>query len=120
MNKRKIGTVYEDAAAAFLEREGCRILEHGFRCRGGEIDLIARDGKYLVFAEVKYRAGKGSGSGPEAVDMRKQLRISKAALFYLARYQIPPDTPCRFDVIAIDGGKMRRIRGAFPLHPACR
>ncbi len=53
MNKREIGAAYEEAAAVFLEKKGVRILERNFRCRQGEIDLIGRDGEYLVFFEVK-------------------------------------------------------------------
>ena len=49
MNKREIGAAYEEAAAVFLEKKGVRILERNFRCRQGEIDLIGRDGEYLVF-----------------------------------------------------------------------
>ncbi len=120
MNKRTVGTEYELAAAAFLEKEGCRILMRNFRCRAGEIDLVAAEGAYLIFAEVKYRGGEGCGRGAEAVTDRKQYQISKTALCYLARHGISPDTPCRFDVITVDGGQIRHVRDAFPLHPACR
>ena len=56
MNKRKIGSRYEEAAAAFLQKQGFRILGKNFRCRQGEIDLVCREGKELVFTEVKYRS----------------------------------------------------------------
>ena len=63
MNKRQTGSRYEETAAAFLTSKGYRVLERNFRCRQGEIDLICRHGRYLVFAEVKYRSGLSKGSG---------------------------------------------------------
>ena len=71
MNKRQTGSRYEETAAAFLTSKGYRVLERNFRCRQGEIDLICRHGRYLVFAEVKYRSGLTMGSPAEAVDARK-------------------------------------------------
>ena len=56
MNKRQLGTVYEQKAAAYLQQQGYEILECNFRCRIGEIDIIAREGEYLCFVEVKYRS----------------------------------------------------------------
>ncbi|MFR2782080.1 MAG: YraN family protein [Clostridium sp.] len=74
MNKRETGSRYEDAAAAFLQSKGLRLLEKNFRCRKGEIDLILMDGACLVFTEVKYRSGPGCGSPLEAIDGRKQKK----------------------------------------------
>lgn len=85
---------------------------HNFYCKSGEIDLVARDGKYLVFVEVKYRRTKMSGYASAAVDWRKQQKISRAAQFYLIRYGYG-DVPCRFDVVAIDGNEIRWIKNAF-------
>lgn len=96
-----------------MKKQGLLIRTRNFRCRSGEIDLIARDGKYLVFIEVKYRHGKGSGAASAAVDRRKQKAVSRAAEFYLVRYGYGLDTPCRFDVIAIDGNHLEWIRNAF-------
>ena len=62
MNKRQTGSRYEETAAAFLTSKGYRVLERNFRCRQGEIDLICRHGRYLVFAEVKYRSGLSMGA----------------------------------------------------------
>lgn len=87
-------------------------MAKNFRCRNGEIDLIARDGKYLVFVEVKYRGGKSQGNASSAVDWRKQRRISHAAQFFLLRYGYG-EPPCRFDVVAIDGEHIQWIRNAF-------
>lgn len=100
-------------AAEFLRNQGLRILEKNFRCRNGEIDLIARDGKYLVFIEVKYRKNQGSGSSFAAVGKQKQRTIIKVALFYLIRHGFQDDIPCRFDVVGIDGEEIRWIKNAF-------
>ena len=100
-------------AAEFLRNQGLRILEKNFRCRNGEIDLIARDGKYLVFIEVKYRKNQGSGSPFAAVGKQKQRTIIKVALFYLIRHGFQDDIPCRFDVVGIDGEEIRWIKNAF-------
>lgn len=89
------------------------IKEKNFRCRLGEIDLIARDGRYLVFVEVKYRHTGESGWAASAVNRKKQMAISRTARFYLLRHGYGEDIPCRFDVVAIDGNHMEWIRNAF-------
>ena len=113
MNKRAAGAAYEQKAADYLEERGCRILERNFRCRAGEIDLIAEDQGYLVFVEVKYRSDARAGYGGEAVDERKQKRIIRAAQWYLQKMQIPPEHPCRFDVITFLSEEVTWIRDAF-------
>ncbi len=112
MNKRKTGAVYEHKAAEYLEKAGFRILEMNYRCRAGEIDIVARDGRYVVFCEVKYRSGSRAGSPLEAVDFKKQQVIFRCAQFYLAEHHLW-DVPCRFDVIGIAGGEIAHIRDAF-------
>ena len=101
MNKRKLGEEKERFVCEYLKTGGYRILEQNFRCRFGEVDIVARHGKYLVFIEVKYRSGACSGMPEEAVDLRKQKTISRVALFYLSRYGYGIDTPVRFDVAAV-------------------
>lgn len=113
MNKRNIGTKYETIACEFLVRQGYEILERNYRCRIGEIDIIARDGEYLVFLEVKYRAKDGCGQAVYAVSAKKQQVISKVAAFYLLRSRMPESIPCRFDVVAVDGNKLRLYKNAF-------
>ncbi len=115
MNKRRLGEDKEQVAADFLEAAGYQILERNFRCRMGEIDLIAKENETLIFTEVKYRASHKAGLPEEAVDFRKQQRICKVALYYLTTRVRRTDVPCRFDVIAIDGGEIRHHRNAFPL-----
>ncbi|MBQ9062230.1 MAG: YraN family protein [Solobacterium sp.] len=113
MNKRRVGSEKEARAAKYLEEAGMQILARNFRCRQGEIDLVAADGDVVVFVEVKYRKNAGWGLPEEAVTARKMQRISRTAEFFYARYQLPPDTPCRFDVIAIEGDTLRYYRDAF-------
>lgn len=111
-NKRQTGTKYEQAAGFFLEQMGYEILEYNYRCRFGEIDIIAKDGICLVFCEVKYRSGRGKGSPLEAVDYRKQQTIFRCASHYLAGQELG-DVPCRFDVIGIEGTAVTHIKNAF-------
>ncbi|MBU3876287.1 YraN family protein [Faecalicatena sp. AGMB00832] len=111
-NNRKVGTDYEQAVGYYLEQQGYLILEFNYRCRLGEIDMIAVDGEYLVFCEVKYRQDGKKGSPLEAVDVRKQRTIYQCASYYLAVQGID-DMPCRFDVIGIEGGQIMHIKNAF-------
>ncbi|SDF10370.1 YraN family protein [Marvinbryantia formatexigens] len=113
MNKRAIGSEYEKRAAAYLEQCGMCILEYNYRIRSGEIDLIARDGRYLVFVEVKYRANSHLGTPLEAVDARKQKTIVRTAQCYLLQHGYSAETPCRFDVIGIDGEQITHVKDAF-------
>lgn len=113
MNKHEAGSRYETYAAAYLEERGYQIVERNFRGRTGEIDLICRDGRYLVFVEVKYRKDGQTGHPEEAVHIRKQNRIFRTAQNYLALKNYSEDTPCRFDVLAVEGTEVRLIRNAF-------
>lgn len=117
-NKRQTGAYYEQAAGRYLEQLGYEILEYNYRCRSGEIDIIAKDGAYVVFCEVKYRADSRKGDPLEAVDTRKQNVIFRCAMYYLAEHHLN-DVPCRFDVIGIQGqdgsedAKVTYIKNAF-------
>lgn len=113
MNRRTLGKEYEDRAAAFLESRGYKILERNFSSPGGEIDLIARDGRYLVFVEVKYRADASRGNPLEAVGPAKQERIRRTAAWYLMKKGMAQDVPCRFDVVGILGKEMVLVADAF-------
>ena len=103
---------YEKKAGAYLEECGYKILKYNFRCRMGEIDIIARDGEYLVFCEVKYRARSRLGHPSEAVGRRKQQVISRCAAYYLMSERAS-NTPCRFDVVSIEGEAVTLIKNAF-------
>ena len=113
MNKREVGSCYEELAAVYLQKKGSRVLERNYRCKQGEIDIIAKDGSYFVFIEVKYRASGSAGFSLEAIDHRKALRIRNAAVYYLYSHQLPEETPCRFDAAGIDGDEITYIRNAF-------
>ncbi len=112
-NKRQVGSHYEQLAADYLIKNGVQILERNFRCSQGELDLIVRDGRYLVFIEVKYRTTVSKGEPLESVNLRKQQRIRNAARYYLYQHRYGEDTPCRFDVISILDGEIRWIQNAF-------
>ena len=87
---------------------------HNFYSRLGEIDLIARDGRYLVFVEVKYRKNSACGTPLEAVTEGKQRRICRTALYYCSKKGYEDSVPCRFDVVAIEGEHgVRHIKNAF-------
>lgn len=113
MNKRTTGAVYERIAGAFLEKQGYQIIACNFRCRLGEIDLIAKDGRYLVFVEVKYRKNDETGNPLEAVNRRKQQIISRVANYYCLTHGYGENTPCRFDVVAIWGERIKVVKNAF-------
>jgi putative endonuclease len=115
------GELGEEVAANFMIARGYRILERNFRCKGGEVDIIARDpgDKSLVFIEVKARRGLSYGVPQLAVTPFKQRQISKAALTWLGKNRLH-DTNARFDVIAIllssDGmHTIDHIKNAFDL-----
>lgn len=113
INKRMLGTAYEEMATAYLKQQGFSILENNFRCRLGEIDIIAKDGSYLVFIEVKYRSDSKMGYPAEAVDRKKQLKICKVADYYRIRHALAENTACRFDVVVVMDGKIDLFKNAF-------
>ena len=113
MNKRAVGSKTEDEAARFLAGCGLTVIEQNFRCRFGEIDLVARDGKFTVFVEVKYRKDSKAGSPEEAVSAAKARKISKVSDYYRVVHKLPEDSPVRYDVVAIDGDTFRWYRNAF-------
>ena len=114
-----VGSRGEELAAAFLVGNGFELIERNFRCKGGEVDIVAKDGTTLVFIEVKSRTTLSYGVPQLAVTPFKQRQISKAALTWLARNH-RHDSPARFDVIAILLGrdyqhKIEHIKNAFEL-----
>lgn len=112
------GLAWEREAARFLEGRGLTIVERGYRCRVGEIDLICRDGPTLVIVEVRARRSSSHGSAAATVDWRKRRKIVQASRHYLMLHADSLDMPIRFDVVAIDGIASREpslewIRNAF-------
>lgn len=98
---RARGARVEQAAASWLQAKGLRLIAHNQHAKGGELDLVMRDGDALVFVEVKHRANARHGHPLETVTPTKQRRLIKAARFYLMRNNL--SCPCRFDVIAVTG-----------------
>jgi putative endonuclease len=90
----------ENLAAKHLRNLGYKILIRNFRCTMGEIDIIARDGKTIVFVEVKTRVSDDQVLPEDQVNETKHHQITKAAKFYLSRYGMP-QPPARFDIVAI-------------------
>ena len=95
-----LGKKGEAIAVEYLQQRKYTVIEQNFRCKCGELDIIAREGKITVFIEVKTRKNLSYGPPQLAVTPFKQRQISKAALFYLAQKKIQ-GTNARFDVIAI-------------------
>ena len=113
MNKRVVGKQYEDMAVSYLSENAYIIIDRNFFTKIGEIDIIGKNDGYLCFIEVKYRDKYGLTSGIEAVDKRKQHTIYKVAELYMMKNKIMQDTPCRFDVVSIDGTEITLIKNAF-------
>ncbi|MDF2979429.1 MAG: protein yraN [Actinomycetospora sp.] len=120
-DRRALGQRGEDIAAAFLADRGLAVLERNWRCREGELDLVAADGARLVVAEVKTRSGTGFGLPAEAVTARKAARIRRLAQRWLAaRHAAAGDgfAEVRFDVLAVllaegSAPRVEHYEGAF-------
>jgi putative endonuclease len=93
----------EDTAAGLLERKGMRVLARNWRCKVGELDLVAMDGSTLVFVEVKCRTRDRLYDPALAVDVRKQMRVRRVAEAYMAM-EHPRFNDCRFDVVSVVAG----------------
>ena len=100
MNRAQRGAAAEAMAADFLRSRGLTVLVRNYRCRLGEIDLVARHGDTLVFVEVRLRSSAAFGAA-------KRLRMSRAARHYLST--IDDEPPCRFDAILLDALDPARI-----------
>lgn len=109
--KQAQGRDWEQTALRHLRRHGLTPVEANFTCKGGEIDLIMRDGDTLVFVEVRQRADARHGGAAASITPAKIRRLVRAAQVYLQR--LPGLPPCRFDVVAIDGDRLEWIRNAI-------
>lgn len=117
MDAKDIGARGEDAAAAYLERTGMTVVERNWRCRSGEVDIVALDGDCVVLVEVKTRRTATKGSPEDAVSPTKQKRLVRLAAAYVQHAGLS-DCDVRFDVIAIralssDRALLRHHRAAF-------
>ena len=115
LSTQVIGKRAEDLAARFLEQRGLAILARNFRCRGGEIDLVCREGSALVFVEVRLRRNVNFGGAAASITAHKQKRIILAARHYLAA-RACADADCRFDCVLLSGSEAKAIeweRNAF-------
>ena len=98
--RQTLGKIGEDLACRELEHRGYAIVARRYRLRGGELDIIARDGPTIVFVEVKTRVGRHFGGAIDAVTGLKRHRMAQIALDYLARHRLS-ECACRFDVVSI-------------------
>ena len=120
--RRAVGIKGEEEAARFLARSGLAILDRNVRTRAGEIDLVAREGRTIVFVEVKTRRDLEGEPPQAAVNTRKQNRLGRLAQGYLKSKRIR-QSPCRFDVVSVivneEGGvkAIRHIPNAFSVSP---
>lgn len=112
MNTHLIGASGENIAAEYLKKQGYKILQRNFRCHFGEIDIIAKTGKTVVFVEVKSRSTDAFGQPIEAVNYYKRQTIIKCARRWLFENKLT-GIPVRFDVVEILGENITHIKDAF-------
>jgi putative endonuclease len=110
--RQALGRWGEDLAAAHYRRHDFEILDRNWRCPQGELDLVVRAGRLVVFCEVKTRRSAAFGAAAEAVDHRKQVRLRRLAAAWLAAHDVR-GVDVRFDVAAIDGVRLSVLEGAF-------
>ncbi|MFH1782133.1 MAG: YraN family protein [Candidatus Omnitrophota bacterium] len=123
MSLYKISTGKKGEALAldFLKKQGYKILQKNYKTKLGEIDIIGRDGPYTSFIEVKARTGKRFGLPEESVDIKKQIKLTNVALYYIKEHAIK-DTLLRFDVVSIEdvnssSPEIKLIKNAFEVKP---
>jgi putative endonuclease len=118
IDRKELGRRGEEAAIAFLEKNGYRILQKNYVCKMGEVDIIAKEKDTLAFIEVKTRSSTTFGPPELAVNASKQMQLSKAAISFLKEKRLE-GMKARFDVVAIllrpDGDRIELIRDAFDL-----
>ncbi len=102
-SKRAQGEAFEQLALHFLKQQGLTFIAKNVNFKGGEIDLIMREGTRLIFIEVRYRKNQQFGGAAASVGVQKQQRLIKAAQLYLQKHYGNTPPSCRFDVVAIEG-----------------
>lgn len=110
-SRQRIGDEGEEQALEYLQVAGMRLVQRSFLCKGGEIDLVMQDQNSLVFVEVRKRASSQFGGAAASVTPTKQKRMVHAAHVYLQTHKIMP--ACRFDLIAIDDGKITWLKNVI-------
>lgn len=102
-DRRARGAAVETAALAHLQTRGLQPLDRNASARSGELDLVMREGRTVVFVEVRYRASAAFGGAAASVDVHKRRRVIRAAQVWLQRHPRFAAAPCRFDVVAASG-----------------
>ncbi len=95
------GHTVESQVALYLAAQGLTLLHRNFRCKQGEVDLIAEMGDQLIFIEVRFRQNTNYGSAQESITRSKQRKIIQSARFFLCRYPGYANHACRFDVVGV-------------------
>ena len=118
IDRRQIGAGAENRAVQYLCAAGLELLYRNYRCRMGELDIVARHGQVLVVAEVRLRSTTRYGGAAASITRSKQRRIVLATRHLLARYPSLQKLPVRFDALLVpaDGGPLEWLRGAFDAH----
>jgi len=103
ISRQQAGREAEAHALQHLQQQGLRLVTQNWLCKRGELDLVMLDGDTVVFVEVRYRRHAGWGGALESVDFRKREKLVLAAQFFLQKESCWANSPCRFDVVAING-----------------
>jgi putative endonuclease len=112
-NKTERGAMFERLARDYLQRHGLRPITENARAAGGEIDLVMRDPRgAVVFVEVRARCSARFGGAAASIGLAKRRKLRRAAAAWLQRWR-GPVPPCRFDVVAIEQGRIVWLRDAF-------
>jgi len=114
LSRKQTGDAWELKARRWLEGKGLRFVAANVRGRGGEIDLIMKDGQTIVFVEVRYRQSSRFGGAAASVTLAKQQKLLQTPHLWLARHNGSFDTvDCRFDVVAFTGNAIDWLKNAF-------
>jgi putative endonuclease len=108
LKRKDVGAIGEKLAVDYLKKHGYKIIERNFRCREGEIDIIARKGECLVFVEVRTKRNTAFGTPEESVNLSKREKLISLANAYLQAYDKLPDF-WRIDVVAVELGPNNRV-----------
>lgn len=109
--RREDGSAAEERALLHLAQQGLSLVQRNYRYKGGELDLVMRDGNTLVFVEVRQRANMRFGGAAASVNHAKQVKLVKTAQHYLQKQPSMP--PCRFDVVAVDGEQLSWLKNVI-------